>query len=93
MGEHFAKIERELLAVVYENKENVIRIKDKNIQNKNIENTHYEKKKISFAEENEKNFTVIQNRVIERQQFHSKTTEKYVEHGDRLIPFSSIKKS
>jgi hypothetical protein len=44
MNEHFIKIERELLAVIYENKENVIKIKDKNIQ-KNID---CDKKKFLF---------------------------------------------
>lgn len=37
--------------------------------------------------------TVAQNRIKEHQQFHSKTTEKYVENENRLIPFSSMKKS
>ncbi len=31
--------------------------------------------------------------MIDHQQFHSKTTEKFVENENRMIPFSSIKKS
>ena len=56
----------------------MIKIKDKNIQHKNIDHPLQEKKKIAFAENNDKNLTVLQNRVIDHQQFHSKTTEKYV---------------
>ena len=52
-----------------------------------------EKRKITFAEDNDKHLTVLQNRVIEHQQFHSKTTEKFAEHENRINPFSSLKKS
>jgi hypothetical protein len=61
------------LSIIYENKENVIKIKDKNIQNRPPE-FGAEKKKAAFYDENEKNMTVTQNRIIENQQFHSKTT-------------------
>jgi hypothetical protein len=61
------------LSIIYENKENVIKIKDKNIQNRPPE-IGAEKKKAAFYDENEKNMTVTQNRIIENQQFHSKTT-------------------
>ncbi len=91
VGDHFSKIERELLAAIYENKENVIKIKDRNVQQKQAEG---EKKKWNLGEETERNhLTVLQNRVIDHQQFHSKTTEKFVDNDVRLIPFSSIKKS
>lgn len=46
-----------------------------------------------FQEDLEKNLTVLQNRIIEYQQFNSKTTEKGAENDNRLAPFSSIKKS
>jgi hypothetical protein len=87
-GEHFTKIERELLSVIYENKENVIKIKDKNVQAK----PDHDKKKLP-AEETDRHLTVLQNRVIDHQQFHSKSTEKFVENENRMLPFSSLKKS
>lgn len=46
-----------------------------------------------MLEETDKHMTVTQNRAKEHQQFHSKTTEKYVENENRLMPFSSMKKS
>lgn len=94
MGEHFVRIERELLAAIYENKENVIKIKDRNIVSKATE-FGQERKKLMAMEDSDrdKNLTVLQNRVIDHQQFHSKTTEKFVDNESRNIPFSSIKKS
>jgi len=35
ISEHFIKIERDLLNIIYDNKENVIKIKDKNIPHRN----------------------------------------------------------
>jgi hypothetical protein len=81
-----------LLAAIYENKENVIKIKDRNISHKSSE-FGIEKKKFLAPEENDRNLTVLQNRVIDHQQFHSKTTEKFVDNENRNIPFSSMKKS
>ena len=53
-----------------------------------------QKKKIIIPEQTDRNhLTVLQNRVIEHQQFHSKTTEKFNDNQNRNIPFSSIKKS
>ena len=94
VGEHFVRIERELLAAIYENKENVIKIKDRNIVSKATE-FGQERKKLMAVEDSDrdKNLTVLQNRVIDHQQFHSKTTEKFVDNESRNIPFSSIKKS
>ena len=81
------------MAAIYENKENVIKIKDRNVQHKTIE-SGLEKKKFVLSEDSERNhLTVIQNRVIDHQQFHSKTTEKFVDNDNRMLPFSSIKKS
>lgn len=88
-SEHFVKIERELLAIIYDNKENVIKIKDKNLPKADFG----EKKKMPSLEEPDRHATVTQNRIIENQQFHSKTTEKFVENENRLLPFSSLKKS
>lgn len=91
--DHYVRVERDLLALIYDNKENVIKIKDKNIDRKPAEFSHQDKKKLTFHQEMEKNMTVAQNRTKEHQQFHSKTTEKYVESENRLMPFSSLKKS
>lgn len=90
-GEHYVKIEHELLAAIYENKENVIKIKDKNIQAKSGE---LDKRKVAVLEEScDNHLTAVQNRAIEHQQFNSKSTEKFVENDSRMPPFSSVKKS
>jgi hypothetical protein len=87
VGDHFVKLERELLAMIYENKENVIKIKDRNVQTKANEG---DKKKNAFLDQPDPHLTVTQNRVID-QQFHSKSTEKFAESENRMI--SSMKKS
>jgi hypothetical protein len=90
-GEHYVKIEHELLAAIYENKENVIKIKDKNIQAKSGE---FDKRKFALPEDScDNHLTAVQNRAIEHQQFNSKSTEKFVENDNRMPPFSSVKKS
>ena len=48
-------------------------IKDKNIHNRSSE-LGGEKKKAQLFDDSDKNMTVSQNRIIENQQFHSKTT-------------------
>lgn len=74
--------------MIYENKENVIKIKDRNLQTKPTEGA--DKKKNSYLEEADQHLTVTQNRVID-QQFHSKSTEKFAESENRMV--SSMKKS
>ena len=85
--DHFIRLESELLEIIFENKENIIKSQINREPHQSCE-----KKSFSLFQSKDKNTTVAQSRNAN--EHGTKTNEKHYDSSNIIVqPFSSIKKS